>query len=106
MPSTPRCQEIPQGLIQMCLLMNWKSALPLSKATSTHTLSPPVSTLVSSAGELHPLRTTSGDGGNQDRADRRHEHEHREDREGDHRFPRTTTNQASNSTTATPMAAA
>ena len=106
MPSTPRCQEIPYGLIHRCLLTNWKSASDLSNAASIQMLRPPVSTLVSRAVSFtHSGRWFDNDATSK-RPDRRDDDQHGEDGERDHRLPRTTTNQASTKTTPTPIAAA
>jgi hypothetical protein len=47
--------DAPRRSIQECLLTNWKSGVADLKANSTHSVMPPVSTLVSSADDLHEI---------------------------------------------------
>ena len=72
MPSTPRCQEMPHGLIQVCLLTNWKSGSDLSKAASIQMVRPPVSTLVSRAMSFTHSGRRLENAATTQRPDRRH----------------------------------
>ena len=51
-PSTPRCQEMPQSLIQACFETNWNPASPEENLMSIHTLIAPVAMLDTSAVSL------------------------------------------------------
>jgi hypothetical protein len=83
MPSTPRCHEIPHCSIQGCFETNWKPSAPRSNSAVSQIAIAPVVDGGDDGDELHVLGPPLGEQGDDQRADRRDDDQHRQDREAE-----------------------